>query len=55
MVKLRIFVLLSVLVLGLLATTGSASAAYLCPVVGDGVLTADIVIQKPWTRRIRRT
>ena len=41
MVKLHIFILLSVLVLGLLATTGSASAAFLCPVVGDGVLTAD--------------
>jgi hypothetical protein len=38
MVKLRIFVLLSVLILGLLGTTGSASAVFLCPVVGDGVI-----------------
>ncbi len=44
MVKLRIFILLSVLVLGLLGTTTVASASdapFLCPVVGDGVLNAD--------------
>lgn len=42
MVKLRIFILLGVVILGLLGTTAIASAApFLCPVVGDGVLNAD--------------
>ena len=44
MVKLRIFVLLGVVILGLLGTTAVASAdnhPFLCPVVGDGVLNAD--------------
>ncbi|MDA0988754.1 MAG: hypothetical protein O2783_06450 [Chloroflexi bacterium] len=43
MVKLRIFVLFGLVILGLLGTTAVASAdsAFLCPVVGDGVLNAD--------------
>ncbi len=38
MVKLGIFVPPSVLILGLLGTTGSASAVFLCPVVSDVVI-----------------
>lgn len=44
MVKLRIFILLGVVILGLLGTMAVASAndaPFLCPVVGDGVLNAD--------------
>jgi hypothetical protein len=39
---LRIIVVVSVLVVGIVATTSIASAAFLCPVVGDGVNTADV-------------
>ena len=44
MCKLRILLILSTVIVGLIATTAIASAndhnAFLCPVVGDGVLVA---------------
>lgn len=43
MFKLRIAIILAVVTVGLFATTTIALAAdpFLCPVVGDGVKTAD--------------
>ena len=38
---LRITIVVAVLVTGVLAMTSVASAAFLCPVVGDGVINAD--------------
>ncbi len=39
--KIRILMVLMFLLVGVFAFTSTASAAFLCPVVGDGVLNAD--------------